>query len=75
VVGSPDGRTSENSVKRLSEKVFGRRSKREFSRQAEHETGQKGTSWNPVGLLHMHLRDFSDSLKAKFAELLFHAVG
>jgi len=47
---------------RLSEKVLGQRSKREFGRQAEHEIGQKGTSWDSVGLLHGHLRDFSDSL-------------
>jgi hypothetical protein len=46
--------------------VLGQRSKREFGRQAEHEIGQKGTSWDPVGLLHSHLRDFSDSLSGTF---------
>ena len=56
-----DQRYSPNLVERLSEKVLGQRSKREFGRQAEHEIGQKRNSWDLVGLLHGHPRDFSDS--------------
>jgi hypothetical protein len=39
------------------------------AKQRARNLAQKGTSWDPVGLLlYGHLRDFSDSLSRHFGE-------
>src|SRR5215208_1643649 len=68
-------RTSENSVKKLSEK-----SRRSFNRRLPgHRSGTIRHVWGPIYRPNPHSErrsnPFSDSFKAKFAEYLFHALG
>src|SRR3954469_14714374 len=67
--------TSENAVWKLSEKGSEQGSEHGFGLYSGAKTGRK----IPFGCLMRprpgHLRDFSDSFWAKFAELPFHAVG
>jgi hypothetical protein len=58
-------------LQRLSEKGSEQRSEGGFGRYEEAEMGRNKPSGRSVGLRHGHLQDFSDSLKAKFAEPLF----
>jgi hypothetical protein len=66
--------TSENSVKKLSEKGYEQGSERGFGPCSGTKTGRTV----PFGCLLRPdfgcLRDFSDSFNAKFAELTFHAL-
>src|SRR5215217_5400884 len=77
LLSMPSRRTSENAVKKLSEKGYEQRSEHGFGRYSGAKTGRKMSFGCLMRPRPEHLRDFSDSFKAKFTRIarLHHSPG